>query len=138
MNNFFEKLAQTFSPYILLITRVLVGYMFLLHGTAKFFELPISMTGGNGAVPLFSLFGVAGVLEIVGGILLILGLFTRATAFILAGQMAVAYFMFHAASGAIFDPISNKGEAAALFSMVFLLLWHSGAGKLSLDAKLRK
>lgn len=113
MNNFFEKLAQTFSPYILLITRVLVGYMFLLHGTAKFFELPISMTGGNGAVPLFSLFGVAGVLEIVGGILLILGLFTRATAFILAGQMAVAYFIFHAASGAIFDPISNKGEAAA-------------------------
>lgn len=136
MNHFFEKLAQTFSPYILLITRILSGYMFLLHGTAKFFEVPISMTGGNGAIPLFSLFGIAGILEIMGGILLILGLFTRATAFILAGQMAVAYFMFHAKSGVIFDTISNKGEAAALFSMVFLLLWHSGAGKFSLDAKL--
>lgn len=138
MNALFEKLANQFNPFILLLTRVAVGYMFLLHGTAKFFEFPVSMTKGNGSVPLFSLFGVAGVLEIVGGILLILGLFTRLTSFVLAGQMAVAYFMFHAMSGGIFDPISNKGEAAALFCMAFLLLWHAGAGKFSLDNALFK
>lgn len=82
--------------------------------------------------------GVAGVLEIVGGILLIFGLFTRLTSFVLAGQMAVAYFMFHAMSGGIFDPISNKGEASALFCMAFLLLWHAGAGKFPLDNALNK
>lgn len=133
MNTLFEKLANQFSPFLLLLTRVAVGYMFLLHGTAKFFEFPVSMTGGNGSVPLFSLFGVAGVLEIVGGIFLILGLFTRLTSFILAGQMAVAYFMFHASSGGLFNPMGNKGEAAALFCMAFLLLWHTGAGKFSVD-----
>lgn len=138
MNHVFEKFAQVLSPYILLISRVLVGYMYFLHGTSKFFEFPVSMTGGNGSVALFSIFGLARILEIIGGLFLILGLFTRATAFILSGQMAVAYFMVHAASGIIFDPISNKGEVAALFSMAFLLLWHSGAGKFSLDAKLEK
>lgn len=135
MNTLFAKMAQPLENVILLLTRVVVGYGFLLHGTAKFFEFPVSMTNGNGAVPLFSMFGVAGVLEIVGGILLILGLFTRLTAFILAGQMAVAYFMFHASSGAVFDPISNKGEGAMLYCMAFLLFWLVGAGKFSLDAK---
>lgn len=134
--SFFDRTAQSLSPYTLLLTRVLVGYMFLLHGTSKFFEIPVSLTGGNGAVPLLSLAGVSGVLEIVGGILLILGLFTRFTAFILAGHMAVAYFMVHAAGGVIFDPLTNKGESAALFSMAFLLLWTTGPGKFSLDAKL--
>ncbi len=138
MNALFEKLANQFNPFILLLTRVAVGYMFLLHGTAKFFEFPVSMTGGNGSVRLFSMFGVAGVLEIVGGILLILGLFTRLTSFILAGQMAVAYFMFHAMSGGIFNPMGNKGEAAVLFCMAFLLLWNAGAGKFSLDNALNK
>lgn len=57
MNALFEKLANQFNPFILLLTRVAVGYMFLLHGTAKFFELPVSMTKGNGSVPLFSMFG---------------------------------------------------------------------------------
>lgn len=112
--------------------------MYLLHGTSKFFEIPVSMTGGNGSVPLFSLFGVGGVLEIVGGVLLILGLLVHPVAFLLAGQMAVAYFAFHASSGVIFDPITNQGEAAALYCMVFLLFWFNGAGKFSLDAKLNK
>ena len=131
----FDKLAKNLSPYILLITRLATGYMFLLHGTAKFFEFPISMTGGNGSIPLLSLMGVGGVIEIVGGLLIAIGLFTRPTAFVVAGMSAVAYFGFHAPSG-MFNPISNGGEAAALFCMVFLLLWLTGAGKLSLDAKL--
>ncbi|ETD72925.1 hypothetical protein V757_01225 [Pelistega indica] len=139
MNSFFEKLSNQLSPFILLITRVLIGYMYLLHGTSKFFEYPLSMTGSNGSVALFSIFGLAGILEIGGGILLILGLFTRATAFVLAGQMAVAYFMFHAApAGNVLVPLLNKGEATALYSLAFLLLMYTGAGKLSLDAKLAK
>lgn len=133
MNTFFENLASKLNDSVLLLTRLATGYMFMLHGTAKFFEFPMSMTDGHGAIPLFSLFGFAGVLEIAGGVLLILGLFTRMTSFILAGQMAVAYFMVHAASGGLFNPMGNKGEAAALFCMVFLLLWMTGAGKFSLD-----
>ncbi|OOS25641.1 DoxX family protein [Moraxella pluranimalium] len=134
----FKHLASSLNDYVLLLTRVVVGYMFLLHGTAKFFEFPVSMTGGNGAVPLLSVFGVGGVLEIVGGVLLMLGLFVRPVAFLLAGQMAVAYFVFHAGVAQIFDPMSNKGEAAALYCMVFLLFWLNGAGKFSLDNKLCK
>lgn len=138
MNAWFERTAASLNAYILLLTRVAVGYMYLLHGTSKFFEWPASMTGGNGSVPLFSIFGLSGLLEIGGGLLLILGLFTRPAAFLLAGHMAAAYFMVHAASGPLLDPLTNKGEAAALFCMAFLLLWHSGAGRLSLDAKLAK
>ncbi|MDY3330718.1 MAG: DoxX family protein [Pelistega sp.] len=139
MNAFFENLSTQLSSVILLVTRVLIGYMYLLHGTSKFFEVPVSLTGGNGSVELFSIFGLGGILEIGGGLLLILGLFTRPAAFILAGQMAVAYFMFHVgSSGIIFDPLSNKGEVAALYSLTFLLLMYTGAGKFSLDTKLAK
>lgn len=139
MNQTFEKLAHTLSSYLLLVVRLATGYMFLLHGTAKFFEFPISMTDGNGAVPLFSVFGIGGLLEIIGGVLLMVGLFTRPVAFLLAGMMAVAYFVFHALPNAmIFNPIGNQGEAAALFCMVFLLLWVTGAGKISLDNAFNK
>lgn len=131
-----EQLSQKLSPLAFLIVRVVTGYMFLLHGTAKFFEFPISMTGGNGSVELFSLFGAAAILEIVGGVLFILGLFTRPTAFILSGQMAYAYFIVHGAGGNILQPMLNKGELAALYSVVFLLFVFVGAGKYSLDQKM--
>lgn len=123
---------NAFQTQILSIVRIATGYAFFLHGTAKFFEFPISMTKGNGAVPLFSLYGAAGVLEIVGGLLIILGLFTRPTAFILSGQMAVAYFMAHFS---VF-PLANGGEAAMLFSFIFLYLASAGGGAWSLDNKL--
>ncbi|AWI50810.1 DoxX family protein, possible membrane protein [Actinobacillus minor 202] len=132
MNQAIEKL----SPVILLLARVVIGYMFLLHGTAKFFEFPMSMTGGNGSVPLFSIYGVGGIIEIVGGLFTILGLFTRPTAFLLAGQMAYAYFFMHMTADTIFDPLTNKGELAVMYCMAFLILLVTGAGKLSLDAKL--
>lgn len=135
MNMVFKNLANNLQDCILLLTRVVTGYAFLLHGTAKFFEFPVSMTDGNGAVPLLSVYGVGGVLEIVGGILLILGLFVRPVSFLLAGMMAVAYFVFHSGFALIFNPIVNKGEAAALYCMVFLLYWVFGAGKYSLDGK---
>lgn len=132
MNSLCEKL----SPVAFLIVRLFAGYFFLLHGTAKFFEFPVSMTGGNGSVALFSLFGAAAVLEIVGGVLIMLGLFTRQTAFILSGQMAYAFFIVHGAQGNIFLPMLNGGELAGIYSLLFLLLVFTGAGKLSLDQKL--
>jgi len=89
------KNLEKYSPYVLALLRIVAAYMFILHGTAKFWEFPISMTGGNGAVgdPMMI---VGGVIEIVGSILLILGLFVRPAAFILSGQMAYAYFFMHA------------------------------------------
>lgn len=130
-----NQLCEKFSPIALLVARVIAAYMFLLHGTAKFLEFPVSMTGGNGAVPLFSIYGAAAVLEIIGGLLIVLGLFTRVTAFILSGQMAVAYFFFHASAENFLQPMLNQGELAALYSVFFLVFVVSGAGKLSLDHK---
>ena len=128
MNNL-EKLR----PYVLAFLRIVAAYMFILHGTAKFWEFPISMTGGNGSVgdPMMI---VGGVIEIVGSILLILGLFTRPAAFILSGQMAYAYFFMHVAGkGNLLFPIVNGGELALLYSVVFLYFVFSGAGACALD-----
>ncbi|MGX2955570.1 DoxX family protein [Ursidibacter sp. B-7004-1] len=130
-----NQLLDKFNPVVFLFVRIVTGYMFLLHGTAKFFEFPVSMTGGNGSVELFSLFGLAAILEVVGGIFIILGLFTRPTAFLLSGQMAYAYFIVHATAENVLQPMLNKGELAALYSVVFLLFVVTGAGKLSLDQK---
>ena len=131
MNSTFEKL----TPVVLLLARIVIGYMFLLHGTAKFFEYPMSMTGGNGAVtdPMMI---VGGILEIAGGLLLALGLFTRPISFLLAGQMAYAYFFIHVTPETVLDPLSNKGEIAIMYCMAFLLFLVKGVGSLSLDAKL--
>lgn len=124
------------QPLAFLITRVVAGYMFLLHGTAKFFEFPMSMTNGNGSVPLASIYGVGGILEIVGGIFFILGLFTRQTAFILSGMMAYAFFITHGAQGNVLLPLLNGGELAGVYSVLFLTYIFIGGGKYSLDAKL--
>ena len=133
MNN-----LEKYRPYFLAFLRIVVAYMFILHGTAKFLEFPISMTGGNGAVgdPMLL---VAGVIEIVGSILLILGLFTRQAAFILSGEMAYAYFFMHVAGkGNLFFPIANGGELALLYSLLFLSFVFSGAGACALDNKFFK
>ena len=127
-----------YTPYVLALLRIIAGYMFLLHGTAKFFEFPVSMTGGNGSVALFSMYGIGGIIEIVGGIFMILGLFTRLTGFILSGQMAVAYFLIHATAADILLPIVNQGELAALYSLVFLTFVFTGSGAFALDNKLGK
>lgn len=122
--------CEKWIPYILGLLRIIVGFLFLQHGTAKLLGAPhIAMFDG---LQLMSLMGVAGILEFVGGSLILLGLFTRPVAFILSGQMAVAYFMAHAPNG--FLPILNGGELAALYSFVFLYFAFAGAGKLSLDS----
>lgn len=131
MNSNLEK----FTPYALALLRIVAAYMFLLHGTAKFFEFPVSMTGGNGAVPLMSMYGIGGILEIGGGILLLLGLFTRPVAFLLSGMMVYAYFFMHATAENIALPLVNQGELALLYSVVFFLLVFVGAGAFALDNK---
>lgn len=107
---------KSFQPVVLSVLRIVAAYLFLLHGTAKFFSFPMSMGGAPEGLML-----VAGILEIVGGILLILGLFTRPAAFVLSGQMAVAYFMAHASSGNVLFPLANYGESAVLFCFVFCI-----------------
>ena len=119
---------KSFQPVVLSVLRIVAAYLFLLHGTAKFFSFPMSMGGAPEGLML-----VAGILEIVGGILLILGLFTRPAAFVLSGQMAVAYFMAHASSGNVLFPLANHGESAVLFCFVFLYLAVAGGGVWALD-----
>jgi putative oxidoreductase len=108
--------------------RVITGLLFLQHGTAKLLGFPLVDMFKDGVSGLML---VSGLLELVGGILIILGLFTRVTAFVLAGFMAVAYFMAHAPQG--FFPILNQGELAIMYCFVFLYLAAAGGGKYSID-----
>ena len=124
------------APYqgiILSFVRIVVAYMFMLHGLAKAFGFP---SAPQYPLEWMSIFGAAAALELVGGTLLLLGLFTRPVAFILSGQMAVAYFMVHAKS-ALFFPLVNHGESAAMFSLIFLYFAAAGGGSLSLDNALQ-
>lgn len=117
------------APYLLSVLRIMAGALFMEHGTQKLLGFP---PGEHGTVPLFSFFGFGGALELLGGLLLIFGLFTRPVAFILSGMMAVAYFMVHAPRG--FFPVVNGGELAALYCFLFLYLSSAGGGPWSLDA----
>ena len=124
------QFCDKWTPYVLGLLRIIVGFLFLQHGSAKLLGMPhIAMFDG---LQLMSLMGLAGILELVGGGLILIGLFTRPVAFILSGQMAVAYFMAHAPNG--FLPILNQGELAALYSFIFLYFAFAGAGKLSVDS----
>jgi putative oxidoreductase len=116
--------------------RIVSGFLFLQHGYPKLFgSLPGSGAAAN-ATDFLSVFWISGVLEVVGGLLIMLGLFTRPVAFIVAGEMAVAYFWRHLPQG--FWPGDNRGELAALYCFVFLYLCAAGGGRWSLDAKLRR
>ena len=121
----------TWSPRILSILRIVVAALFLQHGTAKFLHVPHVAQLDN--VPLMSLAGAGGVLEIVGGLLLLVGLFTRPVAFLLSGEMAVAYFIAHAPRGAL--PILNGGELAVVYCFVFLYFAVAGGGPWRVSAR---
>jgi putative oxidoreductase len=116
------------GPRILAILRIVTALLFMEHGTQKLLGFPPSPNPGP---PLLSLLGVQGVLELVGGFLLLIGLFTRPVAFILSGDMAVAYFMAHAPRS--FFPVLNGGDAAILYCFVFLYLAVAGGGEWSVD-----
>ena len=132
MANLASFYAQ-WTPRLLSALRIITGFLYLAHGSQKLFGFPPSPPPG---APLLSLIGVAGLLEFFGGLLILLGLFTRPVAFILSGQMAVAYFMAHAPRG--FWPVINQGELAVLYCFVFLYLAAAGGGPWSLDRLLRK
>ena len=133
------KLARFGGPFHAVL-RVTTALTFMSHGTAKFFAFPLlpPMPGAHGPMPapaLFSLFGAAGILELVGGLLVLIGLFTRPVAFLLAGEMAIAFWMVHAGGGSVI-PLVNHGESAYLFCFVFLWLSAAGAGPFSIDRRL--
>ena len=126
----------TWSPRALGALRIVAGYLFIAHGTAKLFGAPhVAMFDG---LQLFSMMGLAGVLEVAGGALLILGLFTRPAAFVLSGLMAFAYFIAHAPQGNALLPLLNGGELAVLYSFLFLFIAAAGGGAYALDNLLRE
>ena len=123
------------GPYVKSLLRIVAAFMFLQAGTMKMFGWPMAMPGGQTA-PLLSQMGIGGLMEVIGGTLLLLGLFTRPAAFILAGEMAVAYFEFHQPQG--LWPIINQGQPAVLYCFVWLYFSTAGAGPLSIDAMRNK
>jgi putative oxidoreductase len=120
------------APYVLSILRIMAALLFLQHGLSKFFGFPQAME----PFPVFSMEWFAALIEFAGGLLVTLGLFTRAAALIMSGEMAIGYFLFHAPQG--FFPILNHGDAAILYCFVFLYLVFAGGGPWSLDALLWK
>lgn len=120
---------DAYRQHALAVFRIVVGLVFMQHGTEKVFGFPAPADGAQ--PPLLSLIGVGGLIEVIGGVLIVVGLFTRPTAFVLCGQMAVAYWFFHAPNGAF--PIQNGGDGAILFCFSFLLLIFFGPGSLSID-----
>ncbi len=118
------------------VARILIGLLFMQHGAQKLFGVLGGMGGSGNAAELFSLMGLAGVLEFFGGLLVVAGLWTAPIAALLALQMLVAYFMAHAGEGLM--PIQNNGELALLYMAAFAFLAVSGSGPASLDMKLRK
>jgi len=123
---------SAYAPQVLSVLRIVAAFIFLLHGTQKLLGFPEPTRGMPEA---FTLIWVAGVLELVGGALLLLGLFTRPTAFVMSGLMAFAYFIAHAPRSVF--PTLNGGDAAILYCFVFLYLVFAGPGPWSLDSRRR-
>lgn len=130
----FDALATSWAPRLLSVLRFMSGLLLLQHGTAKVLGFPAGFVPAN--FSLNSMSGYAGIIELVCGVLLVIGLFTRPAAFLASGMTAVAYFTVHAPMG--FFPLLNKGELAALYCFVFLYISAAGAGPWSADAGRQK
>jgi putative oxidoreductase len=128
-----ENLETVWAPRVLSILRIVAALLFFEHGTSKLLGFPPSEHSGP---EFLSLSWIAGVLELIGGALLLVGLFTRPVAFILSGEMAFAYWMAHAPQGPF--PLANGGDAAILYCFVFLYLVFAGGGPWSVDALRRR
>ena len=126
-----EKILGRYDGFLYALLRVIAGWMFMMHGTAKIFGWP----GARPAVELASVPGVAGIIELIGGAMIMIGLLTSIAAFISSGLMAFAYFMAHAPDG--FFPTVNKGELAVLYCFLWLYMAACGSGQFSIDAALR-
>jgi putative oxidoreductase len=125
----------TWSPQLQSVLRIVAAFIFMQSGTMKLFAFPMGVPPNGGTVTLMSQMGLAGILEVFGGFLLLVGLFTRPIAFLLAGEMAVAYFQVHFPQG--FWPVMNGGVTAALYSFVWLFFSAAGPGPWSVDAWLK-
>lgn len=121
------------APQLQSVLRIVAAFIFILSGTMKLFAFPAGIPPDGGTAPLMSQVGIGGLLEVVGGGLLLAGLFTRPIAFILSGMMAVAYFQFHHPQG--FWPVMNGGIPAILYCFIWLYFSAAGAGPWSLDAR---
>ena len=124
---------SSWAPRLLSVLRIVAAFMFMQAGTVKLFAFPMGMPPNGGTAQLISQIGIGGVLEAFGGALLFLGLFTRPVAFVLAGEMAVAYFQFHGPKS--FWPVVNGGVPAVLYCFIWLYLSVAGGGPWSLDAR---
>jgi putative oxidoreductase len=122
---------ERYAPYALAALRIVAALIFMEHGTQKLFGFPAPPA--KGLPPALSLFWIGGILELAGGFLVLIGLYTRPVAFLLAGEMAMAYWMFHAPQSLY--PVLNGGDAAILYCFVFLLFVFTGPGALSVDGR---
>lgn len=127
-------IPERYAPQVYALFRIVVGFLFLFHGAQKVLGMFGGMQGGT--APMMSMPWIAGVIELVGGILVMIGLFTRVAAFICSGEMAAAYFMVHQPQAAW--PIQNQGELAALYCFAFLYIAARGGGMWSADAAMRR
>jgi putative oxidoreductase len=124
------------APYFLSVLRFVAAFAFITYGTAKLFAWPIALMPKGGTTPLTSLIGVAGCLEVAGGLLMFVGLFARPVAFLLSGEMAYAYLTSHMVRS--FWPVQNQGVPALLFCFIWLYISAAGPGPWSADAVLRR
>ncbi len=129
-------MKKEWAPQLRSILRIVVAFLYVQVGSAKWFAFPAAILPGGGTAPVGSLVWFAGVIEVVGGTLFLLGLFTRPVAFILSGEMAFAYFIGHAPHG--FWPVLNQGAPAIFFCFTYLYFSAAGAGPWSLDALLAR
>ena len=129
--NIFSKWAA-WAPRVRSVLRIAAAFLFIAHGTMKLFAFPIGMPPDGSTARLLTQVGIGGILELFGGALLLVGLFTRPVAFLLSGEMAVAYFQFHFPQG--FWTVMNGGVPAALYCFVWLYFSAAGGGPWSLDA----
>jgi putative oxidoreductase len=123
---------QSWAPYFRSLLRIIAGAFFVLYGTTKLFAWPAAIMPDGGTAPFASIAGVAGTIELVGGVFMLLGLFSRPVAFVLSGEMAFAYFLGHASKG--FWPVLNGGVDAILYCFIWLYISAAGPGPWSLDA----
>ncbi len=131
-------MKKEWAPQFLSLLRIVLAFLFIQVGTAKLFALPAAVMPGGGIAAVGTMPWVAGVIEVIGGPLILLGLFTRPVAFVLAGEMAVAYFYGHAPMGHWFWPVLNMGQTAVIYCFLFLYFSAAGPGPWSLDALLAR
>lgn len=129
-------MKKEWSPQLLSVLRIILAFLYIQVGAAKWFAFPAAVMPGGGTAAVGSLPWFAGVIEVIGGTLILLGLFTRPVAFVLSGEMAIAYFYGHARLG--FWPVLNQGALAVIYCFLFLYISAAGPGPWSLDAVLAR